>query len=207
MMDMSLRSFDFTTAFLLLGLFFLTLSLPTNFTNSHFGPPAVVVVPDAFYRAMLYSFLGNYLADAGYDTAIRTHPSCAAENPRQQTAGFDKAFLRYLIEPLLDANRPVVLVMHGYGCLIGSAAAKGWSIIERLRDGSAGGVLGLICIAGPLGLDGESYLDLLPRRAWRSWMVERVRRPKISHPPLTVHSFLDSSHLSASALLNHFVSH
>ena len=101
-------------------------------------------------------------------------PSVGSQTPQDQDVAADAAFLRdRVLQPLLEADKDVVLIMHSYGGMPSAAAASGISKQERQASGKPGGVVGLIFVAASLAKEGQAQADVLGGQL-APWVVEKV---------------------------------
>ncbi|KAF4626045.1 hypothetical protein G7Y89_g12116 [Cudoniella acicularis] len=125
--------------------------------------PFFVIVPGASQTPSHYAYLIHLLQSRGYGTLTALLPSCGTTRP--VSAEEDAEFIRSrLLLPILDTEKQdVILVMHSYGGLPGSAAARGLGKVDRVADGKTTSVLGQIFIATilPRGGDGADVIATL----------------------------------------------
>ena len=154
----------------------LSLSSPmSTSTLRNTVPPVIVIVPEAWHVRPHYCFMMEALSNAGYRVVMLDLPSTAAQQPPLASPWHDANVIRQaILMSIFQAGGQVILVMHGYGAIPGSMAAKGMSVSERTDSGQPGGILGLVYVSGMLARDGESYLDKLPRGASTPWIVTQV---------------------------------
>lgn len=120
--------------------------------------PLILLVPGAFGTAESFGPLLPHLKEAGYQTHPGPYPSSNPPDPSAATCANDIASLRDgVLVPLLDKLREdVVILAHSYGAIVASGAAKGLDKPTRETNGQAGGVIGLIYVAGNIVLNDES---------------------------------------------------
>lgn len=125
--------------------------------------PVFVIIPGASQTPSHYAHLIHLLHSRGYGTLTALLPSGGATKP--VSAEEDAEFIRSrLLIPLLDTEKHnVVLVMHSYAGLPGSAAARGLGEAERVAQGKTTSVLGQIFISTilPYGGDGADVIASL----------------------------------------------
>jgi len=125
--------------------------------------PIFVIVPGASQTPSHYAHLIHLLQSRGHGTLTALLPSGGATRP--VSAEEDAEFIRSrMLLPLLDTeNHDVILVMHSYAGLPGSAAARGLGKAERAARGKKTSVLGQIFIATilPFGGDGADVIATL----------------------------------------------
>ena len=110
--------------------------------------PTILLIPGLWHTPECFDALRTELEEYAYETISRQLPSIDCADPSNQSAQSDADFIRsQLLLPLLDSGKRVVVVMHSYGGIPGSAAAYGLSEEERNKEGLKGGVVGLIFVA------------------------------------------------------------
>lgn len=143
------------------------------------GLPTIAIVPGAWQSPIHYTKLTTLLRAEGYTVISHPNPSVDSLLPSLRTAAGDAADIyRYILLPLIvQEGEDVVLVMHGYGGLVGSAAAGfgGLSRVERRGRGLPGGIIGMIFIAAFVSRDGGSMAGLLPGGELEEWVLQYVR--------------------------------
>lgn len=110
--------------------------------------PTILLIPGLWHTPECFDALRTELGEHDYETVSRQLPSIDCADPSNHSAQSDADFIRsQLLSPLLDSGKRVVVVMHSYGGIPGSAAAYGLSEEERKKEGLKGGVVGLIFVA------------------------------------------------------------
>ncbi|KAH8589280.1 hypothetical protein B0O99DRAFT_746179 [Bisporella sp. PMI_857] len=121
--------------------------------------PTFLILPGGSQNPSHYAYLLHLLQVAGHPTCSALLPSMGGINA---TAQDDADYIRNsLILPILDIEQhDVILVMHSYSGIPGSAAAAGLGKKARAKEGK-NGVLGQIFLASLLvkGGDGSSMVD------------------------------------------------
>lgn len=122
--------------------------------------PVFLILPGGSQNPTHYGYLAHLLQSAGYPTSSALLPSVG--NSAKITIKEDITFIRdRLILPYLDLERrDVILVMHSYSGVPGSAAALGLGRKERAAQGKQGAVIGQIFYAAMLQKGGDGG-DLL----------------------------------------------
>ncbi|EHK97151.1 hypothetical protein M7I_7105 [Glarea lozoyensis 74030] len=133
--------------------------------------PVFVIVPGASQTPSHYAHIIHLLQARGHGTLTALLPSGGAT--RLVSAAEDAEFVRSrMILPILDIEKyDVILIMHSYGGLPGSAAARGLGSADRATSGRKTAVLGQIFIASilPHGGNGEDVIALLGGK-WPSFI-------------------------------------
>lgn len=110
--------------------------------------PTVVLIPGAWHSPIHYEDHVARLDQAGYPVLVHSLPTL---NPKElQTPSFedDAAYVRNkLLLPVLESGTNVLLVMHSYGGVPGSAAAASLNRTSETFSQATGRVLGLVYIS------------------------------------------------------------
>lgn len=122
--------------------------------------PFFVIIPGASQTPSHYAYLSHLLNLAGFPTISALLPSLGAT--KEVTAQDDTDYIRdRMLLPILDhSKRDVIMIMHSYSGMPGSAAAAGLSPSERTAQGKTTSVIGQIFITAMLikGGDGTDIL-------------------------------------------------
>lgn len=122
--------------------------------------PTLVLVPGAFGTPAGYNKLLPYFKQAGLATIPGPYPSCDPLDPASATASKDIESLRQsVLLPLIEQGKDVIILAHSYGGVVAGGAAKSLDKSTRKSQGYAGGVVGLIYVAGNITLENESLLE------------------------------------------------
>lgn len=125
--------------------------------------PTVLLIPGLWHTPEYFNALRIVLEKHSYETISRQLPSVDCDDPSNHSAQSDADFIRsQLLLPLLDNHKRVVVVMHSYGGMPGSAAAYALSEEERSKEGLKGGVVGLVYIAAFVVPAGKTCADMKP---------------------------------------------
>jgi hypothetical protein len=117
--------------------------------------PFFVLLPGGSQNPTHYGYLAHLLQLAGYPTYSALLPSVGASG--KVTTEDDMTYIRdRMILPILDYEcHDVILVMHSYSGVPGSAAALGLGKKERMAQGKKTGVIGQIYFAAILQKGGD----------------------------------------------------
>ena len=125
------------------------------------GQPIVVLIPGAFHAPVHYADLVAMLDQAGYPVMLLSLPSSNPKDPQGQSFIEDAAYIRdELLLPTLERGTNVLLVMHSYGGVPGSAAAEEVNRLYQTSPHIQGRILGLICISAFLLKEGTEVHKL-----------------------------------------------
>ena len=145
--------------------------------------PTILILPGAWFSPSTYDAFISRLQHLSFPTAYAPYPSLDPSDPATADAATDTAaVLKGSLLPLIeDQGKDVVLVMHSYGGVPGSAAAKGLSKAQRGREGKLGGVVGLIHVSGFVLPGGASVADGQGGRL-PAWVKENEVRRCLARP-------------------------
>ncbi|KAL9120726.1 MAG: hypothetical protein Q9187_002714 [Circinaria calcarea] len=164
--------------------------------------PTILLVAGAWLRPATYEPFLNLFKEAGYSTLSVSYPSFNPTDPHKTDVAADSRSIREnVLHPLVEEDgKEVVIIMHSYGGMPGSVAAKGLGEKQRRKEGKLGGVLGLIFITAFVIQEGASVADgqggNLP-----PWVKVDDPRPGFSLPMDPVH-FLSADIAPAVAKKN-----
>lgn len=117
--------------------------------------PFIVIVPGASQNPAHYGYLSHLLQLAGYPVFSAPLPSIGASG--NVTAQDDTDYIREkMLLPVLDhEEHDVILFMHSYSSVPGSAAAKGLSKSERVAQGKKTAVIGQVYLSSIFAKGGD----------------------------------------------------
>ncbi len=127
--------------------------------------PTIVIVPAACQTPAHYQPLATALQTANFTVAVIPLPSVGA-SPGLKDFNEDVGAIRKVVSSLADDGIDVVMLLHSYGGLPGSAALKGLGAKQRVKDGRQGGVKRLVYVSSYVLEEGEALpnkgdLDLM----------------------------------------------
>lgn len=127
------------------------------------SPTTFVLVPGSFVVAQEYDKVVALLERGGHK--VQTLELLSANKgerlPPAQTSE-DVEHIRSGVLSILDSeNSNVVLVVHSYAGIVGSAASEGLDLESRSAQGKPTAVIGLMYIAAFMPLPGESLRDIM----------------------------------------------
>ena len=120
--------------------------------------PTVVVIPAACQTPSLYVPLTKALSERSIPSSIVPTASVGA-SPGFKDFSADVALVRDTVNKLLDEGKDVIVLVHSYGGIPGSAALKGLGKRERLKGGNRGGVVRLVYVCSFALREWESMPD------------------------------------------------
>ena len=143
--------------------------------------PTIVIVPGASQSPLFYHPLADALKKYGFAVEIVKTPSVGA-SPGLKTYDADVLAVRNTVTALVEKGDDVIVLMHSYGGVPGSAALKALGKEERRKDRKSGGVVRLMYVCSYALREAESVPgsgDLEGMKTW-SEVDEQVSftRPK-----------------------------
>lgn len=133
--------------------------------------PTFALMPGAWHSPSHFDPVTSRLRSAGYSTQSLRLPSVGSPNPEEVSTTTDADFIiKNVLQPLVGSGTDVVLVMHSYGSIPGTAAAVGISKAERAAAGLPGGIIGIILIAAFIVREGGRCLS----GDYPDWAVNNV---------------------------------
>ncbi|WZH48495.1 Alpha/beta hydrolase fold-1 [Fusarium acuminatum] len=121
--------------------------------------PTILAVPGAWHTVESFDTVKKIFTDRNYEFVSQNAPGVTDANA---TVIGDAASLRTnLLQPLVEAGKDVIVMMHSYGGMYGSQAVQGLSKREREQSGKQGGVISLIYVSAVTPLEGKTTLDMM----------------------------------------------
>lgn len=117
--------------------------------------PDLVLIPGAWHTAECYYLIVPLLESAGYQVETVNLISVGAE-PAVKSLDPDVQHIRNVLLPMIEKGKEVVVVMHSFGGVPGSAALKGMSKTTRLAEGLPGGIVALVYLCSWVIPEGQS---------------------------------------------------
>ena len=138
----------------------------------------ILIVPGACQTSDFYQSFAQSLHNEGFPVVIVSIPSVGA-SPGLDTFAKDVDEIKKAIVKLTEQKRDILLVMHSYGGIPGSAAAQGFSTVERKKAGTDGGITRLVYIASYVLREGETVPGKGDYEGLKAYAVldEEVSRP------------------------------
>ena len=123
--------------------------------------PTIVLIPGAWFHPSTYDQFISILQRLSYPIVYASYPSLNPSDPATADAAHDtEAVLQNFLLPLVEnEGKDVVILMHSYGGVPGSSAARGLAKAQRSKKAKKGGVVGLIYFSGFVLPDGASVAD------------------------------------------------
>ena len=116
--------------------------------------PTIVVVPAACQPPVLYEPFTNALHSKGFETAVVATPSVGAK-PALKDFSEDVNAIRETVTAFIDQGKDIIVAMHSYGGVPGSAALEALGKTDREKEGQKGGVVRLVYVAAQVLREGE----------------------------------------------------
>ena len=139
--------------------------------------PTIVIVPGACQTPAHYLPFASALRNANFPVAVIPLPSLGVSRGWKDFSE-DVTAIRKVVSDLVDVGTQVVVLMHSYGGMPGSAALRGLGAKDRAEGGANGGVKRLIYVASYALREGEAQPgkgDLEGMRSYGESFNEEVR--------------------------------
>ena len=167
--------------------------------------PTIVIVPGSWHTPIAFNSLIAKLSSF-FPALCVSLPSTTDERPERITLCDDIDYLRNeVLLPLINGGTKLVLVMHSYGAVPGSAAVRNLSAEHmRWQGGQAGqgGVIGLIYLSGYLIKEGTTFYEFLnSQQAENSdvWHSVSSDYSTVPPPPAQIYLYPSMSHQESLA--------
>jgi pimeloyl-ACP methyl ester carboxylesterase len=115
----------------------------------------IIFVPGFWEGPAVFNKVAEILEKAGFATEMAPLVSTGQRSPGNPTMKDDIAAIRKHIEPIVDADKEVILVLHSAGGFLGSEAVENLELSKREANGKKGGVVKIIFVAA--GVAGPGY--------------------------------------------------
>lgn len=121
--------------------------------------PTVVLVHGAWHTPAHYQSYADGLQAAGFTVHCPRLPT--SHGDAKATLSEDAAHVRSVIESCVERGERVLLIMHSYGGIVGSEAAKDLDLVTRKAANQVGGVIHLLYLCAFVLTPGESASAVL----------------------------------------------
>ena len=119
--------------------------------------PTVLIVPGAWHGSIHMGPLTEHLSSHGYPSIALDLPTAGAPDKDLYD---DIAFITSHLEELISQQgKEVIVIVHSYGGIPGSSAARPFVKKERARNGKEGGVIGVLYISSWAMPAGKTVMD------------------------------------------------
>jgi len=132
--------------------------------------PTIVMFAGAFHQKEHLKLVLPIIEAKGYPIISQT---LSTVNDSALTLTDDIAQMHGIFTPLFAKDKDVVLVIHSYAGMPGSAAIKGLSKAERASNGLLGGIIGVIYESAFIPAEGVSLVDIIG--GFATWQNPDVR--------------------------------
>lgn len=123
--------------------------------------PVIVLVHDMWHTPGVYEPYIWALEQAAFSVYCPQLPTCNLSLPSYKRSVLnDLRVLDALLKALLAAGKKVIMVMHGYGGIIGSNIPETYSFDYRAARGEPGGIIHLLYMCAYILPSGHSIADL-----------------------------------------------
>lgn len=126
--------------------------------------PAFLFVPGAWHTPIYFEPLITKLAEDGYDCHTVTTPSVGSHPPVESIEA-DIDAITVTANSILELGKDVIVVVHSYGGVCGTAAVARVHKQRQLQQLSPeamqpGRIIRLVCVTSFIPLEGESLITL-----------------------------------------------
>ena len=121
--------------------------------------PTVLFVHGAWHTNEGFAQVQNYLSDAGYGIKNVQLPSSTPNGPYVQGIDEDVEVVRNALNDVVETESDIILVVHSYGGIVGSSAAKGFWKKQRREKDKDGGIVHMVFISAVALDEGVSVKD------------------------------------------------
>ena len=114
--------------------------------------PTIVLIPGGWFHPSTYDQFISVLQRLSFPTVYASNPSLNPSDPATADAAHDmEAVLRNFLLPLIEnEGKDVVILMHSYGGMPGSSAARALAKDQRSKKAMKGGGVGLLYFSDPI---------------------------------------------------------
>lgn len=130
--------------------------------------PTIVIVPGACQTPAHYQPFASALQHASFQVAVVPLPSLGGSRGWKDFSE-DVTAIRKVVSNLVDDGTEVVVLMHSYGGMPGSAALRGLGVKDRAKGGMKGGVKRLVHVASHALREGEGMPSKGDLKTMRSY--------------------------------------
>ena len=138
--------------------------------SNKMSKPTIVMFAGAFHQKEHLKLVLPLIEAKGYPIISQT---LSTVNNGTLTLTDDVAQMHGIFTPLFAKDKDVVLVIHSYAGMPGSAAIKGLSKAERASNGLLGGIIGVVYVTAFIPAEGVSLLDIIG--GFDTWQNPDVR--------------------------------
>ena len=109
--------------------------------------PTVLIVPGGWHVPIHYDPLTNILSSHGFPCVALMLPTVGASPPGKDLYD-DIAYISSQLEELVEkGGKEVIVIVHSYGGIPGTSAARPFVRKDRAQQGKNGGVIGVLYIS------------------------------------------------------------
>ncbi|RDW89593.1 hypothetical protein BP6252_01625 [Coleophoma cylindrospora] len=144
--------------------------------------PTFILTPTTNHPPSVYNNLATALFRHGYTSIKISLPTVLGPQSPVASSDFQPdviALRNGLMTLVIEDEREVIVVMHGYSSLPGCEAVRGLSKRDREREGKRGGVIRLVFIMAWLPQEGFQSAERGDTSSFLPW----VAVDEITHPP------------------------
>ena len=130
---------------------------------SSISKPTVVFFAGACADPTCFDRIRPLFEASGYPVVYVRVPSLNPSDAASITCANDAKFTReQVLLPLIETqHKDIIVFVHSYGGVVGEAAAAGLSKVARTSRNEAGGIIGLMYLAGNIVAEGGKLLEAI----------------------------------------------
>jgi pimeloyl-ACP methyl ester carboxylesterase len=121
--------------------------------------PTIVFVHGAWHTNEPFEEVQGILGKAGYGIKHVQLASSTPNGPYVQDIDDDVEIIQNTLNDVVETESDIVLVMHSYGGVVGSSAAKGFWRKVRKEKGKDGGIIHLVYLCAIVLPEGVSLKE------------------------------------------------
>ena len=142
--------------------------------------PTVLIVPGAWHLPIHYEPLTKVLSSHGFPSVALLLPTFDASPPDKDLYD-DIAYVSSQLEELVEmGGREVIVILHSYGGMPGSSAARPFVRKARAEQGKKGGVIGMLYISAWAVPAGKTIVESGEEKSF-NWLIIDVSTPYAFH--------------------------
>ena len=146
------------------------LEFPLTAIMASEAKPTVLVVPGGWHGPIHFDPLKGVLSSHGFPFVVFLLPTGGASPPDKDLYD-DIAYISSQLEELVEkGGRDVIVIVHSYGGIPGSSAARPFVRKERAQQGKKGGVIGVLYISAWAMPTGKTVMDAIEGMSV-DWMI------------------------------------
>lgn len=136
-------------------------SFPTSSPSKMSSLPTVILVHGAWNTPPNYKSYADALQMQGFKVYCPHLRTCSGVSPPTASLADDVAYVRNVVESVVEAGERVLMIMHSYGGVVGTGAVEGLSLSERKAAGLPGGIIHLLYLCAYILAPGSTIWGIV----------------------------------------------